>query len=752
MSTIPTQNPVPSEAAKDLKFNSGKIDEFVTSMKNKYIDRFGQEHFTIEGLRWVAQQAISQFGYITLDSFQKGAEITLPNQVLRDEVTGEYYRWDGELPKYVPLNSSPENTGGVGLGKWVSVGDASLRRDLSKNSGSSLIGTKTGNTVEERLLSIENKIKESTGKSLSNIKIFAELPLRPAGYGDILEKYNYKYIYPQGMCFFDDDNEIYITCSGVGGDNNWAWIYVYDRDSLSLKSIFSAGDTNSEGLYVTKIDGDKYLFILDYYSGSGNGKTGVYKLPNDISSVNMTRLTAYNVCNTRQYFQIAGYNNQIIIEVNNGSDAPQFLQRRTKFNYYDARDLLENIEPTPIGAISVDKNIEKIGKRQGIAITPNGLITSGGAYTPYGGDVNDENIFSFRMLTFSGNETGSLLCDPNKLCDQISPHLKQKATRMENEGCAYLDGINYTLNIVLNVNDEQSQFGGLVIFEHKASEHEKGTINCSESLSINCMDNNNDTNIDISTTPYDKLQNKRLTTLRQILDRMNRDGVQVYQFYNGTAPYVTDINGMEITPSCSVTIKNFNSYSYLVTVSGNRTNYQMFVTGDIGGPYTQHMDTLISSPYEKVRPEFLSRPSKIQGVNGLPCDNYYSNSNTPLTVARYYSGDNSSPVITGSIIVDGGSGRTSFNATSDERLKIDKGEYIDGLDKILKLINNNALRNFEWKHNGNSQYGLMAQRVSDVIPDAVSYDEDTDTYMVNYSAIIPDIISAISELYNKINK
>ncbi|MCL8607652.1 succinylglutamate desuccinylase/aspartoacylase family protein [Proteus mirabilis] len=132
MSTIPTQNPVPSEAPRDLKFNSGKIDEFVTSMKNKYIDRFGKEHFTIEGLRWIAQQAISQFGYITLDSFQKGAEITLPNQVLRDETTGEYYRWDGELPKIVHIDSTPDNSGGVGMGSWVSVGEASLRSELNQ--------------------------------------------------------------------------------------------------------------------------------------------------------------------------------------------------------------------------------------------------------------------------------------------------------------------------------------------------------------------------------------------------------------------------------------------------------------------------------------------------------------------------------------------------------------------------------------------------------------------------------------------
>lgn len=147
MSTIPTQNPVPSEAAKDLKFNSGKIDEFVTSMKNKYIDRFGQEHFTIEGLRWVAQQAISQFGYITLDSFQKGAEITLPNQVLRDEVTGEYYRWDGALPKLVQIDSTPDSSGGIGIGKWLSVGDASLRKNLDDGTAT-IYGEKSRNLVE----------------------------------------------------------------------------------------------------------------------------------------------------------------------------------------------------------------------------------------------------------------------------------------------------------------------------------------------------------------------------------------------------------------------------------------------------------------------------------------------------------------------------------------------------------------------------------------------------------------------------
>ena len=140
MATQPTQDAVPSESPRDLKFNAGKIDEFVTSMARQYIDRFGQAHYTIEGLRWVAQQAIAAFGYITLDSFQAGATLTLPNQVLRDTSTGEYYRWDGVFPKIVPAGSTPASTGGVSIGAWLSVGDGVLRGNLAAADGSDIVG------------------------------------------------------------------------------------------------------------------------------------------------------------------------------------------------------------------------------------------------------------------------------------------------------------------------------------------------------------------------------------------------------------------------------------------------------------------------------------------------------------------------------------------------------------------------------------------------------------------------------------
>ena len=75
-------------------------------------------------------RAAGLFGYITRQSFEKGFNVTVWNEVLLWEDEGEYYRWDGTLPKNVPAGSTPETSGGIGLGAWVSVGDAALRSEI----------------------------------------------------------------------------------------------------------------------------------------------------------------------------------------------------------------------------------------------------------------------------------------------------------------------------------------------------------------------------------------------------------------------------------------------------------------------------------------------------------------------------------------------------------------------------------------------------------------------------------------------
>lgn len=190
MATTPTNKPIPSEDPRDLKFNAGKIDEVVSGDNHYYTDRFGVRRWTIAGFQYTAEEAIRNYGYITIDSFEDGATLTLPNQVLRYEATGEYYRFDGELPKTVPAGSTPETSGGIGLGAWVSVGDAALRSDLAADNGVKLVGgvamelstlteLQENTTAEGRLVAVKNaygiynkySVIQNTGKTGDGVVI-----------------------------------------------------------------------------------------------------------------------------------------------------------------------------------------------------------------------------------------------------------------------------------------------------------------------------------------------------------------------------------------------------------------------------------------------------------------------------------------------------------------------------------------------------------------------------------------------------
>lgn len=88
---------------------------------------------------FISYLTIKEFGWVTRDSFEIGATLDNSSEVLRWESNSEYYRWDGSFPKVVPSGSTPATTGGIGIGAWVGIGDASLRSDLMSSSGSPIV-------------------------------------------------------------------------------------------------------------------------------------------------------------------------------------------------------------------------------------------------------------------------------------------------------------------------------------------------------------------------------------------------------------------------------------------------------------------------------------------------------------------------------------------------------------------------------------------------------------------------------------
>lgn len=168
MTTYATNNALGSTDPRDLYDNSQNFDfalNDITALIWK--DRFGRDRRSWYGLESMVADAAGAFGYIVLSgvSFQTGATVHL-NELLLDEVTGEYFKWTGAYPtdgKIVPIGSSPDTSGGQGPGKWLGVGDSSLRTALASANGDDLVGTTHRGKLKLDLNAIDR---------------------RPSGYGD----------------------------------------------------------------------------------------------------------------------------------------------------------------------------------------------------------------------------------------------------------------------------------------------------------------------------------------------------------------------------------------------------------------------------------------------------------------------------------------------------------------------------------------------------------------------------------------
>ena len=91
---------------------------------------------------------------------------------------------------------------------------------------------------------------------------------------------------------------------------------------------------------------------------------------------------------------------------------------------------------------------------------------------------------------------------------------------------------------------------------------------------------------------------------------------------------------------------------------------------------------------------------------------------------------------------------TSYNTSSDQRLK----ENIADADDAGSKIDSIQVRKFDWKADGLHQdYGMIAQELLEVAPEAVSQGETEDVMMgVDYSKLVPMLIKEIQSLRNRV--
>lgn len=155
MSTLTPPEPLGSASAKVLYANAGNLD--LASNDREYewwTDRFGVRRRTWYGFEQEQHRSIVKLGLNPAGTFRAGCILTAANDIIQDESTKMWYRWDDllTLPKTVSPGSTPDSSGGIQKGGWqaVDVTDV-LRRELATRGGADQIGTTSGVTVQTAL-------------------------------------------------------------------------------------------------------------------------------------------------------------------------------------------------------------------------------------------------------------------------------------------------------------------------------------------------------------------------------------------------------------------------------------------------------------------------------------------------------------------------------------------------------------------------------------------------------------------------
>ena len=91
---------------------------------------------------------------------------------------------------------------------------------------------------------------------------------------------------------------------------------------------------------------------------------------------------------------------------------------------------------------------------------------------------------------------------------------------------------------------------------------------------------------------------------------------------------------------------------------------------------------------------------------------------------------------------------TSYNTSSDQRLKKNIADADDSGFKVDAI----QVRKFDWKADGSHQdYGMVAQELQLVAPEAVSVDADSEEMMgVDYSKLVPLLTKEVQSLRNRV--
>jgi hypothetical protein len=217
-----------------------------------------------------------------------------------------------------------------------------------------------------------------------------------------------------------------------------------------------------------------------------------------------------------------------------------------------------------------------------------------------------------------------------------------------------------------------------------------------------------------------------LVTLWEQANGSTNLGFGVYESASNVFNYTTTGDTPTLYSQLTGVHKWFNAPS---GTAGNAISFTQAMTLDASGNLLVGCTTLPSSSVKGAA--FLS--SADQGRL------YVSADSTAARDLAYFINPNG---VIGTITTTSSS--TAYNTSSDYRLKENITDANDAGDKIDAI----KVRQYDWKTDGSHQdYGMVAQELMTVAPEAVSGDPESDEMMgVDYSKLVPMMLKEIQSL------
>lgn len=556
MTKYATMNPLGSSSPYDLFDNAQNFDFAINSINAAiWQDRLGRGRQTWYGIESMARNSMRNYGYITKKSFEQGFTLDTPNTVLQLESNGEYYRWDGDWsqPKVVPPGSTPESAGGVGPGKWVGVGDASLRSDLKKPSGAGEVGEVSGGTVQDKLDTLTS-YSVTKRLDLFKYKIVKQLAAVPPLMAQIVAAEGYQYLFPQGFCY-GKNGDIWINMSSDGGVATWATKYTANGDCVAS---FNAIVGTSETIHFYTDAGVDYLVV----GAKGQLKFfDVTNLPAGSSVQTPVKTQTPDV-----NFAGCGFSKGRMLLEEQAPPLSTTINRDRWFVWNMDTAKREQAVTLPLqiaGAQGGTPYDQVLHKTQGIAATAEGLYLSHGKNASPT-DTASQYATGVSLMNWQGDAEKTAMITPKSFADfLISKGLAP--TRIENEGIAIgADGFPHVLQAYLTASNPGATTGGIVI--------------CSVGDPVGSDDLSHGAVAPLTATYYGKSAGNVLAnpytgdtmdTLAKIFDFMLATNREEYHFY--TSSPVTDLDGTAFPASSMVRIYNPNNFTFFYEVINTKT-------------------------------------------------------------------------------------------------------------------------------------------------------------------------------------